>query len=356
MSQNISKKTKIHRWKTGSAPYISTQSIALWPTKLSVKGFISISISYESECAIIAALAVALFVCLGNSVKVQAVELPSSTVIPLHARVGPSARFANRRTPARSAIGSGHYCCQWPPTSKCDELASSRLLLLKRRSPVPTIISRCRWSRIACRPSGITGLIYYTQELPGPVGTGTFTLASSLGALGVASAFSVTQCTFGSVPALLEYAVRPLRPLTSVCVFVFECNSKMILSPDSSVHNVAQLPESTTQLTDMSMAGGHHHREPALNLGTDAFTSLRYINMNLARCCYFLHRYAMVCCVIARESSYFLLHFSVAPSARCSCRFFLLLQSSMVLPSFAVCAAIRHLVSIMESTPAKVAR
>lgn len=41
----------------------------------------------------------------------------------------------------------------------------------------------------------------------------------------------------------------------------------MILSPDSSVHSVAQLPESTTHhITDMSMTA-NHHREPALNLG-----------------------------------------------------------------------------------------
>lgn len=168
----------------------SSRSIGLWPTKLSVKGFISISISYESECAIIAALAVALFACLGNSVKVRAVELASSTVVPLHARAGPRAPSANRALSARPAIGSGRYCCQWPPTSKCDELATSRLLLLKRRSPVPTIGSSCQWSRIACRPSGITGLIYYTLESSGPVGTGTFTLVSSSGALAAASAFS----------------------------------------------------------------------------------------------------------------------------------------------------------------------
>lgn len=48
--------------------------------------------SYESECAIIAALAVALLACLGNSVKVRAVELPSSTVAPLYVRVGLAAR------------------------------------------------------------------------------------------------------------------------------------------------------------------------------------------------------------------------------------------------------------------------
>lgn len=43
----------------------------------------------------------------------------------------------------------------------------------------------------------------------------------------------------------------------------------MILSPDSSgVHNIPQLPESTTnQMTDLSGLSANQ-REPALNLGT----------------------------------------------------------------------------------------
>lgn len=49
-----------------------------------------------------------------------------------------------------------------------------------------------------------------------------------------------------------------------LCVIV----DTMILSPDSSVHSVAQLPESSTHLADITMTSSPGQKEPALNLGT----------------------------------------------------------------------------------------
>lgn len=89
---NANKKTKIQLEMFGSAPYISTerpQCSCYGPPNRQWKDSISISINYESECAIIAALAVALFVCLGNSVKVRAVELASSPAISHHSEAVP---------------------------------------------------------------------------------------------------------------------------------------------------------------------------------------------------------------------------------------------------------------------------
>lgn len=47
----------------------------------------------------------------------------------------------------------------------------------------------------------------------------------------------------------------------------------MILSPDSSLHGIPQLPESTTShYTDLGSLSGNH-REPELNLGTNPIYS-----------------------------------------------------------------------------------
>lgn len=49
----------------------------------------------------------------------------------------------------------------------------------------------------------------------------------------------------------------------------------MIVSPDSSMHNSPQLPESTTNITDFTIRIGH--REPVLNLGKDCYSFLTLV-------------------------------------------------------------------------------
>lgn len=91
-------------------------------------------------------------------------------------QVGPRSPPTNPASASRPPIGRTPHCCQWPPTSKCDELASSRLHDAKS-PPAPHLLATA--SSPVHRPSG--SLFTITPTVWGPVRTGYFHSPQFLG-------------------------------------------------------------------------------------------------------------------------------------------------------------------------------
>lgn len=117
-----------------------------------------------------ATLAAVLHACLGNSVKVRAVELPSSAVSPTTA--------TTRRWCLLRRTGQWRRCGPTPIGRTVLALLSVTSNLKMRWTPrklaaAKTSVPPARWSRIVRRPSGSSNNIYYrhrsrrAQSVPG---------------------------------------------------------------------------------------------------------------------------------------------------------------------------------------------